>query len=144
MKRLALLIAVSSLAVIGAASAFAMSANVTVATSHGPLGTYLSSAGRTLYLFEADSRNQSTCSGPCAGTWPPLTTAGRPIAGAGVKASLLGTIKDGSTKQVTYNGHPLYFYSGDTKPGETNSQNLKLFGAKWYVVSVAGAAITRS
>ncbi|MGA2008396.1 MAG: hypothetical protein ABSH27_12670 [Solirubrobacteraceae bacterium] len=143
MKRLALLIAVSSVAVLGAASASAGTATVTVATSRSSLGTYLSSAGRTLYLFEADSRNQSTCSGPCAGTWPPLTTSGRPVAGPGVKASLLGTIKDGSTKQVTYDGHPLYFYSGDTKPGETNSQGLKLFGAKWFVVSRSGAAITK-
>jgi predicted lipoprotein with Yx(FWY)xxD motif len=59
-----------------------------------------------------------------------------------VKSCLLGTIKGGGARQVTYTGHPLYLYSGDTKPGETGSLNLKLFGAKWFVVNVAGAAIT--
>ena len=58
-----------------------------------------------------------------------------------MKASLLGTTGSGAAEQVTYYGHPLYFYSGDTKRGDTNSQNLKLFGAKWYVVSAAGTAI---
>ncbi len=146
MKRVILLLAVSVLGVLGAAGASGASAGsapATIATRHTALGTFLVAGGHTLYLFEADGRNQSTCTGPCAGTWPPLTTTGRPLAGPGVKASLLGTIARGSTRQVTYAGHALYFYSGDTKAGETNSQNLKLFGAKWFVVSVAGSAITK-
>jgi predicted lipoprotein with Yx(FWY)xxD motif len=144
MKRVALLIAVSVLAGLGASAiAAGRGPLATVGTRHSPLGTFLVSAGRTLYLFEADGRNQSSCSGPCAGTWPPLLTGGHPKATAGVKASLLGTGARGSAEQVTYNGHPLYTYSGDTKTGETTSQNLKLFGAKWYVVSVAGTAITK-
>jgi predicted lipoprotein with Yx(FWY)xxD motif len=141
-KRLALLVALSVIGVLGAATASA-GTTVTVATRHTSLGTFLVAGGRTLYLFEADGRNQSTCTGPCAGTWPPLTTTGRPVAGAGVRASLLGTFRRGSTLQVTYNGHALYYYSGDRKTGATNSQNLKLFGAKWFVVNVAGAAITK-
>ena len=143
MKRVALLIAVSAVAALGAQAMAAGKGPATIGTRHTALGTFLISGGRSLYLFQADGRNQSTCSGPCAGTWPPLTTTGRPKASAGVKASLLGTIKSGSTEQVTYNGHPLYTYSGDTKPGDTNSQNLKLFGAKWFLVSAQGAAVTK-
>jgi predicted lipoprotein with Yx(FWY)xxD motif len=146
MKRVALLITLGALAALGALGASAMAAGkgpATIATRHSSLGTFLISGGRTLYLFEADGRNQSTCSGPCAGTWPPLLTSGRPKASAGVKAGLLGTIKRGSSAQVTYGGHALYTYSGDIKAGDTSSQGLKLFGAKWFVVSVQGAAITK-
>ena len=141
MKRVALLIAVCAVAALGTTAMAAGKGPATIGTRHTSLGTFLVSAGRTLYLFEADGRNQPTCTGPCAGTWPPLLTHGRPKATAGVKASLLGTTGSGSAEQVTYNGHPLYTYSGDTKRGDINSQNLKLFGAKWYVVSVAGPPI---
>ena len=78
-----------------------------------------------------------------SGTWPPLLTSARPKAIGGVRAGLLGTIHSGGRLQVTYAGHPLYTYSGDTRSGEVNSQNLKLFGAKWFVVNTAGAAITK-
>ena len=141
MKRVAVLIAVCAIAALGTSAMAAEKGPATIGTRHTALGTFLVSAGRTLYLFEADGRNQSTCTGPCAGTWPPLLTGGRPKATGGVKASLLGTTGSGSAEQVTYNGHPLYTYSGDTKRGDINSQNLKLFGAKWYVVSVAGTPI---
>jgi predicted lipoprotein with Yx(FWY)xxD motif len=143
MKRAALLIAVSAVVALGAQAMAAGKGPATIGTRHTALGTFLVSGGRSLYLFGADGRNQSTCTGPCAGTWPPLPTTGRPKASAGVKASLLGTIKSASTEQVTYAGHPLYTYSGDTKPGDTNSQNLRLFGAKWYLVSAQGTAITK-
>jgi predicted lipoprotein with Yx(FWY)xxD motif len=107
------------------------------------LGKFLvDSKGRTLYLFVADTGSSSTCSGACAGAWPPLTTSGKPTAGAGVKASLLGTTKrsDG-TMEVTYAGHPLYYYAGDSTPGQTTGQALSQFGAPWYVVAPSGAAI---
>jgi predicted lipoprotein with Yx(FWY)xxD motif len=107
------------------------------------LGKFLvDSKGRTLYLFVADTGSSSTCSGACAGAWPPLTTSQKPSAGSGVKASLLGTTKrsDGTT-EVTYAGHPLYYYAGDTAPGQTTGQNLSQFGAPWYVVAPSGAAI---
>jgi predicted lipoprotein with Yx(FWY)xxD motif len=142
MKRLAMLTALAIVGVLGAATASAGTAQIT--TRHTTLGTFLVSGGRTLYLFEADGRNLVHLHRPCAGTWPPLTTSGRPTAASGVNATPLGTIKRGSTEEVTYAGHPLYLYSGDTRPGDTNSQDLKLFGAKWYVVSVTGAAITKS
>ena len=97
------------------------------------------SNGRTLYLFEADKNGKSTCTGACAAGWPPDTVTGTPQAGSGAKQSLLSTIKrsDG-TKQVTYNGHPLYYFAGDTSAGDANGQGSKAFGAKWYVVNASG------
>ena len=100
------------------------------------------SRGRTLYLFEADKGTMSTCSGACASVWPPVTTTGKATGGAGVRASELGTTKraDGTT-EVTYNGHPLYAYAGDTAPGQTNGQGIDQFGAEWYALSAAGTKI---
>jgi predicted lipoprotein with Yx(FWY)xxD motif len=97
------------------------------------------SQGRTVYLFEKDTGSKSTCSGACAAEWPPVTTTGKPSAGNGLTASMLGTTKrsDGTT-QVTYNGHPLYRYAGDNKAGDANGQNLDFFGGEWYVLSPAG------
>jgi predicted lipoprotein with Yx(FWY)xxD motif len=99
--------------------------------------------GMTLYLFEKDTGTTSTCSGQCATFWPPLTTKGAPKAGSGADADKLSTSKrsDGTT-QVTYNGHPLYYYAPDQKPGDTTGQGLNVFGATWYVLSPAGEAIT--
>jgi predicted lipoprotein with Yx(FWY)xxD motif len=98
--------------------------------------------GRTLYLWEADTGTTSTCAGACASAWPPLTTDGRAVAGAGVSASKLGITKrpDGTT-EVTYNGHPLYTFSGDSAPGQTAGQGSDGFGAEWYVLSATGNAI---
>ena len=97
------------------------------------------SDGRTLYLFEADKNGKSTCSGACATGWPPDTVTGTPQASSGVKQSLLSTVKraDG-TKQVTYNGHPLYYFAGDTSAGDANGEGSKAFGAEWYVVNASG------
>jgi predicted lipoprotein with Yx(FWY)xxD motif len=99
-------------------------------------------AGRTLYLWEADQGDKSACDGQCAQAWPPLTTDGKPAAGEGVDASLLGTSKraDG-TLGVTYAGHPLYYFSGDQAAGETNGKGSDGFGAKWWPVAPDGAAI---
>jgi predicted lipoprotein with Yx(FWY)xxD motif len=107
------------------------------------LGTFLTDAkGRTLYLWDADHGAMSTCNGECAQDWPPLTTKAAPKAGAGVKASLLGTSKrsDG-TQEVTYAGHPLYYYAGDTAPGQTTGQGSAAFGAPWWVVTPGGKAL---
>jgi predicted lipoprotein with Yx(FWY)xxD motif len=99
-------------------------------------------AGRTLYLFEKDRNGRSSCSGACAQAWPPVTTTGTPVAGAGVSRSKLGTVRRSSGKrQVTYNGHPLYRYVGDSRPGNTNGQGSNAFGAGWYVMSAAGRKI---
>jgi predicted lipoprotein with Yx(FWY)xxD motif len=100
--------------------------------------------GHTLYLFEKDKRSKSACSGPCAQAWPPLMTTGKPMAGAGVSASKLGTTtRAGGGKQVTYNGHPLYGFVKDTGPRQTHGEGLKAFGAEWYVLSAAGKAVEK-
>jgi predicted lipoprotein with Yx(FWY)xxD motif len=116
----------------------------TVSASSTMLGMVLvDGSGRTLYLFEKDQPNQSACAGACVAAWPVDPTSGAPKAGSGVKASLLGTIKrgDGST-QVTYNKHPLYYYSGDSQTGQHNGQGVDAFGAAWFVVTPAGGAVT--
>jgi predicted lipoprotein with Yx(FWY)xxD motif len=98
--------------------------------------------GRTLYLFEADKGDKSTCNGACASLWPPATVTGKTTAGPGLSASEIGTTKrsDGE-RQLTYNGHPLYRYAADTKPGEANGQGLDQFGAEWYVLNARGSKI---
>jgi predicted lipoprotein with Yx(FWY)xxD motif len=103
------------------------------------------SQGRTVYLFKKDTGSMSTCSGACATEWPPVTSTSKPTAGTGATVSMLGTTKrsDGST-EVTYNGHPLYRYAGDTSTGDTNGQGLDFFGGKWYVISPSGGAVTTS
>jgi predicted lipoprotein with Yx(FWY)xxD motif len=100
-------------------------------------------SGRTLYLFEKDQPNQSACSGACVAAWPVDQSSGTPKGGSGVKASLLGTIKrgDGST-QVTYDHHPLYYYSGDSGAGQQNGQGINAFGAAWFAVAPAGGAVS--
>jgi predicted lipoprotein with Yx(FWY)xxD motif len=121
----------------------AASGAVSIKTAKGEPGTFLvDSKGRSLYLFEADKSDKSTCNDACAAAWPPLTTTGAPTAGTGVKASLLGTSKrDDGTMEVTYNGHPLYYFANDTAPGDTKGQGVDGFGAEWYVVGPGGKAV---
>ena len=116
----------------------------TVATASTSLGTILvDGSGRTLYLFAKDQPNQSACAGACVAAWPVDQSSGTPKAGSGVKASLLGTIRRGDgTTQVTYNHHSLYYYSGDSQPGQQNGQGVNAFGAAWFVVTPAGAAVS--
>ncbi|HEX6652274.1 MAG TPA: hypothetical protein VF072_05990 [Thermoleophilaceae bacterium] len=114
-----------------------------VSTKTSSLGTFLVDAnGRALYLWDADHGSKSTCSGACAQAWPPLTTNATPKASGAAKASLLGTTKrtDGS-REVTYAGHPLYYFAGDTQPGQTTGQGSDGFGAPWWVVTPAGKAL---
>ena len=114
-------------------------------TANSPDGQILvDSAGRTLYLFEADTGTSSTCTGACAVAWPPETTTGAPTA-TGLTASDLGTsMRADKSTQVTYNGHPLYYFSHDTKAGDINGQGVTAFGGAWYLVSPSGTAITSS
>jgi predicted lipoprotein with Yx(FWY)xxD motif len=114
-----------------------------VSTKTSSLGTFLVDAkGRTLYLWDADHGSMSTCAGACAQAWPPVTTTGTPNASGAVKASLLGTTKraDGS-REVTYAGHPLYTFAGDTQAGQTTGEGSNGFGAPWWVVTPAGKAL---
>ena len=101
------------------------------------------SSGRAVYLWAADSMNKSMCSGACAQAWPPVTSMGQVTAANGAKAADLGTItRSDGTKQVTYLGHPLYYFAGDSGPGQTNGQGSDSFGAKWWLVAPAGTKIT--
>jgi predicted lipoprotein with Yx(FWY)xxD motif len=113
----------------------------TVATASSPLGQILvAKNGMTLYMFASDHNGKSSCSGPCAKFWPPYT--GTPKAGAGLDASLLGTtMRSDGTTQVTYDGRPLYTYSGDPAPGDTNGQGVNTFGALWWVVAPNGQVV---
>ena len=117
----------------------------TVKTGNSSLGRIIVDArGRTLYLFEKDTRRQSACSGACAAYWSPLLTHGKPTAGGGVKRSLLGIIRRANgTKQVTYAGHPLYRFALDTKPGQTNGEGRQDFGAGWDALTPAGKKIEK-
>jgi predicted lipoprotein with Yx(FWY)xxD motif len=125
-----------------ASSSAPAASGITIATAKGPHGTYLVGAsGRALYLWVADSGGKSACSGACAHAWPPLE--GSATAGTGVTASDLGTLtrSDGS-KQVTYKGHPLYYFIADKSAGSTIGQGNNGFGAKWWLVAPSGDAIT--
>jgi predicted lipoprotein with Yx(FWY)xxD motif len=111
-------------------------------TELGP--TLVDNQGRTLYLFEKDKSTASTCDGACATVWPPLLTNGKPQAQAGIAASKLGTTKRGDGKvEVTYGGHPLYYYVSDTKPGELGGEGLDQFGATWDAVAPSGKGIDK-
>jgi predicted lipoprotein with Yx(FWY)xxD motif len=116
-----------------------------VSTASTKLGRILvDTRGRTLYLFEKDKHGKSTCTGQCATFWPPLITAAKPSAAAGVRASLLGTTKRADGRlQVTYNHHPLYRFAKDTKKGQTQGEGLSAFGAEWYAVSRAGTTVEK-
>jgi predicted lipoprotein with Yx(FWY)xxD motif len=100
--------------------------------------TLFGPSGKVLYLFGADRGPTSRCYGVCAKAWPPLLTTAKPLAGPGIQARLLGTTtrKDGK-RQVTYNGHPLYYYEGD-KVGEIMCQHAKMHGGLWLIVKPNG------
>jgi predicted lipoprotein with Yx(FWY)xxD motif len=126
-----------------AAPSTAAAAGATVALAASKFGNILvDSRGRTLYDFVADKTTTSTCYGACASLWPPLTASAALKPGPNVSASLLGTTKrtDGTT-EVTYNGHPLYYYAGDTRPGQTTGQDVNQFGALWYVLTRTGKEV---
>ena len=99
--------------------------------------------GRALYLFEADTGTMSTCTGACAQVWPPLLTSGpAPVTTGAAQASLVGTSpRADGTRQVTYDGHPLYYFAGDTAPGDVRGQGIHNFGGGWYVVAPGGDEI---
>jgi predicted lipoprotein with Yx(FWY)xxD motif len=107
--------------------------------------TLVDGAGRTLYLFEKDTGPRSTCYGACAAVWQPFTTTSRPAAGGGADAGKVDVTRrrDGA-RQVTYAGHPLYFYAPDRQPGDTKGEGLDQFGAEWYALSPAGSKLEES
>jgi predicted lipoprotein with Yx(FWY)xxD motif len=139
-------LAAAALLAAGTGALAAPSSGARVATATTSLGKILVDArGHSLYLFEKDKNGKSACAGACAANWPPLITSGKPVAGGGVKASLLGTTKRADGRmQVTYNHHPLYTFVMDTKKGQTKGQNVDAFGAEWYVLSPAGTKVEKT
>jgi predicted lipoprotein with Yx(FWY)xxD motif len=133
----------AAIGLVVAGTSSAAGSRATVKTRHGKLGTFLVAGnGMTLYLFEKDKTTKSTCYGQCAKFWPPLLTSGKPKASGRTRSSLIGTTKRRDGKlQVTYRGHPLYFFIQDKKPGDTKGQNFLGFGAKWYVLAPNGKKI---
>jgi predicted lipoprotein with Yx(FWY)xxD motif len=145
----ATVIAVGAIALAAITSALALAGGsaggtlVRIADTH--LGRILvDRRGVTLYDFVADKGTTSVCYDACAALWPPLITSGKPISGPGVKASLLGTTRRSDGKlEVTYGGHPLYYFVSDRHPGQTTGQGVNQFGGPWWVLSPAGKEIHR-
>lgn len=106
-------------------------------------GHLADSAGRTVYLWDGDHGATSACSGACASVWPPVTASGNPSVGDGLTAADLTTVRraDGRT-QLVYAGHPLYYYAGDSGPGQTHGQGNRGFGAAWWEVDGSGGPVT--
>ena len=94
-----------------------------------------------VYIWEQEPTDKAECYGDCAEAWPPVLTKGKPVAAGEVKGALLGTTtrSDGST-QVTYNGHPLYYYAHEG-PGEVECHNISTHGGLWWVVTPAGERV---
>jgi predicted lipoprotein with Yx(FWY)xxD motif len=123
----------------------------TAAKIHGPqleltdsdYGRILASGHRrALYLFTADHGKRSSCSGDCATAWPPYIVKRKPVAAAGVSAGLIGTTRRGDGRlQATYAGHPVYFYEGDSQPGQVLCQAVNEFGGYWYVLRSNGRPV---
>jgi len=116
-----------------------------MARSLRAVGTVLvTSGGYALYMFQPDDRRAVTCSAVCAGTWPPLKlpSGATLVAGSGVKSSLLGTDPSpGGGHVVTYNGWPLYTYTGDVQAGQATGQDIDLNGGEWYVIQPSGTPL---
>lgn len=124
-------------------SSAATGEKIAVATN-AKLGQILvDESGMTVYVFLADSGTASTCYTSCAAIWPPVLTSGTPQAGASTQASLLGTTTRTDGKlEVTYAGHPLYYFVTDKVAGDAKGQGINGFGALWWVVAPSGASIT--
>jgi predicted lipoprotein with Yx(FWY)xxD motif len=132
---------------VGAAYAHRSATKGAVDLRSTPFGKVLVSAnGHTLYLFRRDKGTKSTCYGTCATDWPPLLTkVAKPGAGTGVTSALISTTrrKDGK-RQITYRGHPLYWFFLDKKAGQTKGQGQNFFGGKWYVLDARGLAVVKA
>jgi predicted lipoprotein with Yx(FWY)xxD motif len=125
-------------------AAAAAGSGLVITTKSGSAGAFLTDgSGRAVYLWTKDAMDSSACSGACAGAWPPVTTTGAVTASGGVNKADLSTItRSGGAKQVVYDGHPLYYFSGDSGPGQVSGQGSDGFGAKWWLVDPAGTSIT--
>ncbi|SDM16198.1 Predicted lipoprotein with conserved Yx(FWY)xxD motif [Modicisalibacter muralis] len=143
---LIVLCAIALLAMAGPASARSNGPDARVEVrEQSPYGRYLTdSKGRSLYLFEQDKQGgtMSTCVDACANTWPPYTVTGDPTVGKGVVSSKLGTIeREDDIRQVTYAGWPLYYFSGDDRPGDALGQDVEHLGGEWYLITPKGEKV---
>ena len=115
----------------------------TASSSAGPV--LINGTGRAVYVWAKDAKDMSACTGACASAWPPVPATGTVTAALSAVSSDLGTItRSDGTKQVTYDGHPLYYFAGDSGSGQANGQGSDAFGAKWWLVTPAGADVTAS
>jgi predicted lipoprotein with Yx(FWY)xxD motif len=127
-----------------ATSAAGHTATVRLANNSSLGKILVDSRGHTLYMFQKDTRKKSACFGACAANWPPLRSA-KPVVAAGLSRAKVATIKRSDGKpQVTYNGHPLYRFAADTKPGQASGQGVNAFGGSWFAVSAAGTKASGS
>jgi predicted lipoprotein with Yx(FWY)xxD motif len=147
MRRSLIVFVVVALAALGSTAARAWASGSTKPTVQlrqtGKGKILVDSRGFTLYMFTRDSRNHDSCvhvSG-CTSVWPVMKATGPLTAGRGVNKRLLGTIKVGRTRQVTYAGHALYHYLGDSGPGQTGYVGQNQFGGFWYAVNASGGAV---
>jgi predicted lipoprotein with Yx(FWY)xxD motif len=137
----------SSSAAAGSGSAAAGGSGATVISTATASGnTFLTDgSGRAVYLWVKDTGSTSVCTGACTGAWPPVTATGTPTVSGSATASDLGTTtRSDGTKQVTYDGHPLYYFSGDSGAGTASGQGSDSFGAKWWLVAPSGSDVTAS
>src|SRR3954454_7927174 len=143
------------LVAVAAGAAVAASASTTTTAKAKPptlklrktgLGKILvDSKSRTLYAFGHDKKNKSRCSGQCAANWPPATSPAKPTVAKGIDKSKLKVIKRGDgSRQLSYNGHPVYRFALDSARGDTNGQGVTAFGGTWHVVSKRGAVVTKA
>jgi predicted lipoprotein with Yx(FWY)xxD motif len=149
LRRAPLVASIAALAVVVAAGCATATNSLhpgreTIKVAHlSKLGPVLADEnGKTLYLFDSDPRNASSCDDACLSLWPPVLTQGKPQAEGAVSPGELSTFKraDGDT-QVAYDGHPLYYYQADSGAGDAYGQGLNQFGADWYAVSPGGHSV---
>ncbi len=120
-----------------------MAAPATVAlnvSQSADMGAYVvDSDGRAVYLFTKDDNGQSACTDACAQAWPPVLAQSATVNGQGLDQAQIGTIvrPDGQT-QVTYNGHPLYYFAKDANPGATTGEDVHAFDGEWYLITPSG------
>jgi predicted lipoprotein with Yx(FWY)xxD motif len=145
MKKVFTVVAVQTLVLAVAAGSSALaSSSPSLNVRRTDIGrTLVDGHGRTLYMFERDRRDMSNCSGVCLTVWPAMTTALKPHAAGGAIGAKVGTIRSHGQRQVTYAGHPVYYYVGDRKAGDVNGEGLNQFGGKWYALSPSGKVIDR-
>ena len=145
-RLLALCVALGLTAAIVATAQARTPKSAVVSLRKTSLGTILvDPRGRTLYLFEKDSKGTSACTSACLSYWPAFTSRTVPRAGTGVKQSLLGLTKpQHGLRQVTYAGHPLYTFVGDKQAGQTTGEGLNNFGAEWYALAASGRTVQLS